>query len=188
MIINLITLATVKTYLGLSATTYDAALTAMIPIVSADVRRILNNQYDDYLVASFDETATDMEVSASTVYGVKTPRLPLPIGTVVYNTNLPDDTYIAGYDSVLQVYTLSATPDDAGTSIYSHINISMWSTISKMIWYRTQKLSTDMPTGKVDSKTMGPLSITYAKDEVNAKWDYPQALIDDLGTPYQRVG
>ena len=188
MIINLITLATVKTYLGLSATTYDANLTAMIPIVSADVRRILNNQYEEYLVADFDTTATDMEVSASTVYGVKTPRLPLPIGTVVYNTNLPDDTYIAGYDSVLQVYTLSATPDDEGSSVYAHINISQWPTISKMAWYRSQKLSTSMPGEKAIAKSMGPLSITYGADEINAKWDYPQALIDDLGTPYQRVG
>ena len=38
MTLNLMSLATVKVYLGLAVTTYDASITAMLPIVSADVR------------------------------------------------------------------------------------------------------------------------------------------------------
>ncbi len=51
MQLNLITLATVKTQLGIGDGTYDAEITAMIPIVSNDVRRILNTNYNDYISA-----------------------------------------------------------------------------------------------------------------------------------------
>ena len=187
MIINLITLATVKTYLGITDTSSDAAITAMIPIVSSDVRRILNTNYDSYVVGSFDTDSTTFSVNYRIgKSGYRVPCDILQVGTVVYNANLPDDTYISGYDPVTGNYTLSATPDDEGTYVYPHLVIGQWPTVSKMIQYRIDETNTTVCDDNVQSKTMGPVSVTYRV--INKTYNYPQELINDLGTPYASVG
>lgn len=194
MTLNLMSLATVKVYLGLAVTTYDASITAMLPIVSADVRRILNHQFDTYFPASFDETADTMTLSE---YNYKTNDVDylgreyltkpvIPLGTVVQHTNLPGDTYITDFAYSTGTYTLSGTPTDAGAYVYKTLNISQWPTIAKMIQYRINQLSTTVTDDNIQSKTLGPESVTYR--DVNSLYNYPQKYIDDLGTPYARVG
>ena len=185
MKLNLISLETVKAELGLSVTTNDDAISAMIPKVSADVRRILNTNYDKEHYAYFDtETATislgNYANNLSTSW---------PMGQVLESVNLPDDTYITGGDVNTGVYTLSATPTDEGDYVYPTVNISQWSAISKMIWYRISKLATnDINDKAVASESFGKISKTYSASEVNKRWNYPQALIDDLGSPFVKVG
>ena len=189
MTINLMALDTVKTYLGLTDTTYDAQITAMLPIVSADVRRILNTKFDQYIPCSFTDDSTNLVLTYYMGYYYPYQQKLLPVGTVVYHPDLPDDTYIQAYDPMSIQYTLSATPNDSGNYVYPTINIAQFPTISKMIYYRISKLSTDMPDEQIASKSMGVLSVNYAGNKgVNKKWDYPQQLIDDLGTPFARIG
>ena len=191
MTLNLMSLATVKVYLGLAVTTYDASITAMLPIVSADVRRILNHQFDTYYSAVFDENADTMTLSEynyGTVkdYGSYAVKPVIPLGTVVQHTYLPADTYITDFIYATGVYTLSGTPTDAGGYIYKTVNISQWPTISKMIMYRINQLSTTVTDDNIKSKSLGVTSVTYR--DINPQYNYPQKLIDDLGTPYARVG
>jgi hypothetical protein len=187
MIINLITLATVKTFLGITDTDSDASITAMIPIVSSDIRRILNANYDNYIVGSFDEDSTTLYVNYEIgKYGQAIPFNPIPVGTVVYHENLPADTYISAFTPTTGNYTLSATPDDAGTYVYPHLTISQWPTVSKMIQYKINGLNTTACDDEVKSKSMGGVSITYK--DINSKYDYPQKYITDLGVPFARVG
>ena len=192
MTLNLMSLATVKVYLGLTDTTYDASITAMLPIVSADVRRILNHQFDTYFAASFDETADTMTLSCynytsgceiSDNYQTKPV---LPLGTVVQHANLPDDTYITDFAYSTGTYTLSGTPTDAGAYVYKTLNISQWPTVSAMIKYRIDSISSTVCNDDVKSKSMMGVSVTYR--DINKQYNYPQKLINDLGAPYARVG
>ena len=191
MKLNLITLATVKTQLGISGTDDDTSITAMIPIVSSDVRRILNNNFDRYVVASFSSAAAtiDIDYNVTHRYDPYQSVEALPVGQVVYHPNISDDTYIESYNPLTGLYTLSETPTDSGDYIYPTLTIAQWSAVSKMIWYRIGKLvKTDVDDQKTSSESYGPVSKTYAESEINRRWNYPQSLIDDLGPSFARVG
>lgn len=191
MTLNLITLANVKIELGLSVTTYDVAITAMIPKVSSDVRRILNTGFSDYHYASFVSGVAEIKLADVSNYFREVNSI-IPIfrmGQVVYHPNIPADTYLTGYDPDTEIYTLSAAPTGDGDYIYATLNIAQWAAISKMIWYRIQHLvTTDTETKAVSSESYGPVSVTYTDKEINKQWNYPQVLIDDLGIPFARIG
>ena len=194
MTLNLIALATVKTELGIGDTSQDAAITAMIPKVSADVRRILNCQYDDFWSAQFEAASDQILIGSNVTLDrwasfSRTERTPMSLGTVITGEGIPDDTYLVSFDYETDYYTLSGDATADGTIITPTINISQWNAISKMIWYRIQKLTTsDVDTKKTSSESYGPVSITFADSEINKQWNYPQTLIDDLGTPFAEVG
>jgi len=192
MTLNLISLATVKTQLGITASTYDSALTALIPIVSADIRRILNYQFNRWYSCAFSSASKNIDLSIYTTRnrgdfsGIGESEI--NIGTVVTDTYLPVDTYIDSFDPISGLFTLSATPTGSGTTIYPTINIAQWPAISKMIWYKyTQQNTTSVSIQSVSSETFGPVSVTYSQNEINAKYNYPQKLIDDLGIPFARM-
>ena len=188
MTLNLITIENVKIELGLAVDTYDAQITAMIPRVSADVRRILNNNFDRYLSADFDTSADTIELyDVKDFYGGDT-RV-FDMGQVLSHPNLPEDIYIQSYDPDTDLYTLSDTPTGEGEYAYPTSNIAQWAAISKMIWYRIQKSTiTAAMEVQAKSKSIGPTSITYSDNEINKQYNYPQILIDDLGVPFSEVG
>lgn len=192
MILNLITKTTVKTQLGLTDTTYDDDITAAIPIVSSDVRRILNQDYEKYVLAVFDSSAATIDFGVvrqqrENIYDSK--PISYSLGQVVYHPNIPEDTYLQSFDPSNGLYTLSNTPTDSGDYVYPTVLLGQWPTISKMIWYRIGATGTsDVNSENLKSVSYGPVSKTYADSEINKQWNYPQKLIDDLGTPYARVG
>ncbi len=192
MILNLITLSTVKTQLGINSTTYDAQISAMIPVVSSDVRRILNCNFDIRYVAAFDSSAATIDFGVTSNifynanYGVD---LPFAVGQVVYHPNIAEDTYLTAYAPTTGLYTLSNTPTDLGDYIYPTVTIAQWPVISKMVWYKiSSQNTTSVNEEKLSSYTIGPVSKTYADSEINSKYNYPQTLIDDLGVPFAKVG
>ncbi len=175
--LNLITLDTVKTQLGISDTAQDTAITAMIPIVSADVRKILNCQFDRIFVAEYTDTETTLEA----LYG-------LPLGQVVYGDGLTADQYITGFNTTTLVYSLSSAATEDGIDINPTLNISQWPSVSKMIAYRIDTQTSSDTAQSVKSRSVAPLSVTFTDAEVNKQWNYPQKLIDDLGQPFVEVG
>lgn len=177
MTLNLITLTTVKTHLGITAATYDSPLTALIPVVSADIRKILNTQYDEYTVGTFTEEST------SALLGCET-----KLGQVLDSPYLAADTYVSSYNPLTGYYTLSAAASSNGNYYYPTVTIAQWPTIAAMIWYKY----TQQNTSKVDDRSItsigaGPTSISYSDKEINNKWRYPQRLISDLGTPFASI-
>jgi len=193
MNLNLISLASVKTQLGIASgtTTYDASITAMLPIVSSDIRRILNCGYDKYIAATFSNADATLSIYNSMTYNqfVNTTYDNLELGQVVYHTSIPDDTYLKSYNPDTGKYTLSATPTGTGSYVYPSIKLSMFPTIAKMIWYKFSKQNMTSSIAKgISSESYGPVSISYSDKEINKRYDYPQVLIDDLGTPYAKIG
>lgn len=204
MTINLISLETVKTQLGITDNSYDTQITNLIPMISCDIRRILNRNYDRYFFCSYANNSNEFIPT----YYQNTYRtnnhfggLPLDrygstrdlvinfpeikIGDVLQGKGLSVDTYITGYNPETSAYLLSNNTSESGTRLFPTINISMWRTISQMIWYRitsnAQTLATDR---QVKSKRVGPTSITYADSDINTQYNYPQKLINDLGIPF----
>lgn len=188
--LNLISLDEVKTQLGLAEATYNAAITAMIPIVSSDVRRILNTSYDKFVLAVFESGSTDIDFGiANQLYDGMYGAYTFELGQVVYHENLPEDTYLSALNPVSGVYTLSNAATGDGTYIMPTVKISMWPTIAKMIWYKIQKQSTSAAMEKATkSISYGAVSKSYSDAEINQKWNYPNNLIEDLGVPYASVG
>ncbi|MCP4726580.1 MAG: hypothetical protein GY863_16160 [bacterium] len=183
MKLDLITLATVKTQLGIADGTYDSEITAMIPIVSSDVRRILGTNYDQ-------EYGCYITINEATLnLGTYNVEPLLPMGQVIYNPNIPDDTYLESYDPDTGKYTMSSTATDTDYYIYPTVLVTQWPAISKMIWYRIDKQSTSSVSDEtLKSYSVGPISKTYADSEINKQYNYPEVLIKDLGVPFTLVG
>lgn len=187
MILNLISLDTVKAHLGINETTYNTAITTIIPIVSSDIRRILNNNFNNYITASFSSGSTAIILYQEELNSQFSPKYEM--GQVIYHPNLPVDTYLQSYNPGTGFYILSVSATGAGDYIYPTITIAMWPAISKMIWYKYTKQNVTAASEKnVTSESYGPVSVQYAQNEINSQWDYPQKLIDDLGVPFARVG
>jgi len=196
MILNLITRASIKTYLGITATTWDSAIDALIPVVSSDVRRILNNDFNGYMYAIFDSssaylTAGDyrkievVDGKSLTSYIMSS----LQVGQVVYHANIPEGTYITAADPETGIYTLSATPTGAGTYICPSVLVSQLPTIAKMVWYKLKTQNTTSAfTEKLSSISYGSVSKAFADSEINRQYNYPQTLINDLGCRNARIG
>lgn len=190
--LNLISRAKVKQQLGTTDSLYDGQIDAMIPIVSSDVRRILNNSFNKYVLAVFTLGSTDIDfgVINSNFYqeGDYIPSV-YDEGQVIYSAGLPDDTYLSSIDPITGIYTLSAAATADGTYVVPTIKISQWPAISKMIWYRIMRMNTDsVGKRKVSAESYGGISKSYAQSELNSQYDYPQILIDDLGPAYAKVG
>lgn len=177
MKLDLITLATVKTQLGITDSTYDSDITAMIPIVSNDVRVIMNTNYDEYVLA----TVTS---GSAVISSFKK----LDLGQVVYSPAIPDDTYVKSYDPDTGLYTLSASATDDGYYIYITIQMRQWPAISSMIMYKIGNQTVSAATSKsLKAVKYGNVSKTFAEDEINTMYGYPNTYVLSLGIPYQRV-
>ena len=191
MILNLMTSATIKTQLGIAAidTTYDAAITAMIPIVSNDIRRILNCNYDNYVYATLTNGSDEMVLNTGYYSVIDIPQEVYNMGQVVYSPALPADTYIESFDPISLVYTLSADATAAGTYIYPTLGIGQWPAVAKMIFYKIGKQTTSAATATTyKSVKYGNVSKTFSDSEINKKYDYPTVYLNELGAPYAKVG
>lgn len=200
---NLITLDTCKALLNVSSTEYDSIFEMMIPIVSADVRRILNNDFNEPVDCDITSGSNVIE----NIYDVNATYDSLPsekrfarygflndvklnnglnIGRVIVSDSFPDGTYITAYDEYNAQVTVSNEATSDGDQLITSVSIAMLPTIAKMVWYKVGQINTNAITPEVASKSMGGVSVSYVTN-VNKKWGYPQQLINDLGTPIARV-
>lgn len=164
--LDLMSLEKVKDILGIVDGSGDARLETFIPIVSADVREILNDPMDKSYNCLIKGRALETWPN-------------LPLGQVVVSEGLPPDTYITAKDN--GEYTLSA--EGVGDRITPTINIRQWQAIARMVFYRSSLPA--KASDKVQSKSMGPVSVSFSLN-INKRWNYPQELIDDLGYPRLR--
>lgn len=178
----MITLATVKTLLNITTTDYDAQLTLLIPMVENDVRRILNNQFNEKVDCTFESGSTTI----TNIWNLKLTN-PIEIGRVLQHPNIPDETYITAFDKENGVATLSQATTGEGTYVISSINYGMVIPIAKMAGFKLNGMTKQVCDGEIASKTIGPVSVSYVQ-HVDKKWGYPIDILRDLGTPIQRVG
>jgi len=192
----MITLATVKTLLNITTTDYDAQLTMLLPMVENDVRRILNNQFNEKVDCEFESGSTtitniwNLKSAYNERYfvaGVKKLTNPIEIGRVLTHPNIPDETYITAYDEENGIATISQATTGAGDYVISSIAYGMFVPIARMAGYKLNGMTKQVCDGEIASKTIGPVSVSYVQ-HVDKKWGYPMDILRDLGTPIQRVG
>ena len=179
----MITLATVKTLLNITTTDYDARLTLLMPMVENDVRRILNNQFNERVDCEFENGSTTI----SNLWNL--PRLtnPIEIGRIIQHPNIPEETYITAYDEENGIATISQATTGDGDYVISSITYGMFIPIAKMAGFKLNGMTKQVCDGEIASKTIGPVSVSYVQ-HVDKKWGYPMDILRDLGTPIQRVG
>lgn len=194
----MIKLDTVKTLLNITTTDYDIQLAMLIPMVENDVRRILNNQFNERVDCSFESGATTISNlwnlrSAQTERYFQYPytpnRLtnPIEIGRILTHPNIPEETYITAYDEEEGIATISQETTGEGDYVISSITYGMLIPIAKMLGFKLNGMSKQVPDGEIASKTIGPVSISYVQ-HIDKRWGYPMDILRDLGTPIQRVG
>jgi hypothetical protein len=176
----MISLSKVKELLGITTTTYDTQITALLPIVKADVKRILNHNFHERIWATIVDGESDF------VYAQRPLDNPIEFGRVIEGIGIPDDTYITDYDSDEDVAYCNNSFNDSTDRIYTSISIAQWQAIAKMVWFRIQGSSTKVKEN-LSAKSIGDVSVTFDTTRMNKLYGYPQSIIDDLGTPFQRV-
>ena len=180
----MISLATVKVFLGLTDGTYDAEITAMIPIAEAKYREIAGSDFNNYFPASYYSSETTIQLGAG--FNFDTPNMDSPVyvmrfGDIVTGNGIPDETYITAIDKLNGQITLSDTTTDTGAAVYVTTNISYRPVISELIWYLIGRQDTTAIDEKgVDSKSYGPVSLKYAKGETNTYYGVPQKIVDAI--------
>ena len=190
---------TAKTLLNITTTDYDAQLNMLLPMVENDVRRILNNQFNEKVDCEFGLGSTTIanlwnlrSAQADRYFQYTTSKLtnPVEIGRILQHPNIPEETYITAYDEENGVATISQTTTGSGTYVISSINYGMLIPIAKMLGFKLAGMSASFNStcfGEVASKTMLGVSVSYVQ-HIDKKWGYPMDIIRDLGTPIQRVG
>ena len=176
----MISLTKVKELLGINVTTYDTQITALLPVVEADVKRILNHGFHERVWATIVEGESDF------VYAERPLDNPIEFGRVIEGTGIPDDTYIIDYDADADVAYCNKEFTGSSDKIFTSISIAQWQAIAKMVWFRIQGTSTKVKEN-LSAKSIGDVSVTFDTTRMNKLYGYPQSIIDDLGTPFQRV-
>ncbi len=180
MKLDLITKETIKTQLGITDTIYDSLISSMIPIVSSDIRRILSYNFDIYMGAMITNGSDEIYISSVR---------PVEMGQVLHSPALSDDTYVKEYDMTSGKYKISSVAIADGTYVYPTINISMWPSISKMLCYKCEKMTTGAAKEEMlRMVTFGNVRKDFAESEINKFYDYPSIFIKDLGRPFVTMG
>ena len=180
-------LETAKTLLNITTTDYDAQLTMLLPMVENDVRRILNNQFNEKVDCKFESGSTTI----TNLWNLRSSQTeltnPVEIGRILQHPNIPDETYITAYDEENGIATISQATTGAGDYVITSITYGMLIPIAKMLGFKMNGMTTNVCNGELASKTMLGVSVSYVQ-HVDKKWGYPMDILRDLGTPIQRVG
>lgn len=176
----LITTAQVKTILGISASTYDTQITALIPYVQADVIQICNPGYtkDEYIYVNgitFAFTNTDPDTITDSDSGFVDAGFEAGHDIVVEGSQSNDGQYgvATAAAGVLTLDTSDVLTTEAAGE-YVTVTRIKWEKsnllyVAQMIWYRI-KHAKDF---SITSESLSRYSVTYA-DVVAG---YPKSII-----------
>lgn len=176
---SVITLSQVKTYLGISDTSQDTAISAMIPIIDAKVKLICGSNFHKQLYCQTTADSPNVIIYGDDVtFNYQTNPTPdvrlllseLQSGTTITGDGIPDDSYITEvyYEGGLYEYTytpyfvLNAKATESSNSVYLYagINIAYHPVIAKGIQWLINQQTTDISDGLWTSRSVGPLSVS----------------------------
>jgi hypothetical protein len=186
---KVITLAQIKTQLGITGTDLDAAITAVLPAVDAKVKEITGRRWNMQISALLDGTKYVEVYSVGTdpftdAYPVSTRSIGvnwtrdnvfqyLAPGQMISGDGIPDGAYIDELYDIRRtvggkLYSgpsidLSAAATASGTiDAIVGMNIAYHGVIAKLAYWMLDQQSTETPQGTIASKSLGDISISYS--------------------------
>lgn len=204
---NVITLEQVKAQLGITGPTYDAQITAKLPIIDAKVKAICKNNFNLRFAA--DLTSGETECTAYPLYktrdnypsGINNYAITrdisksLEVGMQVEGDNIPSGAYIESfyksgstdilgtvYDMVYLTLSEAATDDGEGVYITGGISIAYLDVIAKGVQWMINKTSQSIDDSNWSSRSVGPLSVTKssANEKIDGKSGMPAWFVRGL--------
>jgi len=185
----IITLAQVKTALGITTTDHDAAITAVLPLVDAKVKEITRRNWTLQLKATIDGT-TNAEIrtvgtdpfldaypatsrSVGVNWSVDSVHEHLHAGDSITGDGIPDDTFITDVYSIRRtvggktyaapsVVLSNAATATGSVDVVVGFNRAYFPTVAKLAWWMIGDQATDTPAGSVASKSLGDISVSYS--------------------------
>lgn len=174
---TVITKAQVKSILGITATDYDAAITAAIPRIDSIVKRITKNRFNMQLLCDTAAGSADVIVVESYAYnGVKTfDGVGLSLSDVVTNgqqvegTGIPAGAFVTDvFSNGLPTLRLSAACTATGQAVVmTGIPTDLQTVIAQGIWYIISGDKTKATDESWTSRSMGPLSVSRGSGDAN---------------------
>jgi hypothetical protein len=206
----IITLSEVKVLLGISDSSYDTAITAILPFVDAKVKQITRRNWSDRVALDIANGETEALIKPLDTATVRLPRSGnsnvgnrydldimtefVQVGQSIAGTGVPDGTYIADviqddYDLLDRQYEehryieLSNAATATGSIVATiGMNIAYLPIVAKLAWWMIQGQSTDTPSGSVASKSLGDISVSYSQTgaELDGRFGVPQWAVRGL--------
>lgn len=171
---TVITSAQVKTLLGITASTYDAAIALKIPIIDSLVKRLTRNRYSYQVNGSIVTNSKTLTVSTIYSYagilldpyvdGITINDI-LVCGQQIEGTGIASGSYITDMSSfgclATPTITLSANATATGSVVaLTGIPIDLQQVIAKGIWFMIDNDSTVLKDDTWISRRMGNMSVT----------------------------
>ena len=201
---RVITLEQVKAQLGITDNSLDASITAKLPIIDAKVKMITNNKYNMQVTTQLttgSQIATISSINGNNLYwgdnyngngyAIEDLGEYLQIGDQIEGDGITADSYIeelyyngqfvtiGGTQYTVPAIKLSAVATDNGLQeSFVGINIGYHDIIAKGVQYLITGTSTKLPLNKIKSKSLPPLSVTFADSTVDKKTGMPEWFVE----------
>lgn len=183
--VPIMTVDQVRTYLQTTSTEYNLDMVNFLDIVDSDVKEITNSQWRIDLTAdTLTSTGALDNVGFENEYDLYDN---LSIGSVIISTtgtSLSTDVTITDWTSEDDEIVASSTPSSTGTTIKfsaSSFPKGKKAIAAKMVLYHIVSSSTGEALNDIiQSKSLGPASVTYAEGNYVLADGYPSKLIEGL--------
>jgi hypothetical protein len=178
---QVITAAEVKTLLGLTGTTYDAAIALKIPIIDSTVKRLTKNKYHMRIVGTI--TTDSDSLSIARVYNYRGDIFNslydngwsideiLTVGQMIEGEGIPAGAFIQDIDvdsvldTIVPSITMSADATATGAvTVTTGIPHDLKQIIAKGIWWLMDNDSTVIKDDTWTSRSLGPASVSRGAD------------------------
>jgi hypothetical protein len=182
-----LTLAIVKTELGIADGTYDAAITAKIPQAEARFRQVAGYDFNHVFVPEYNTGSDEITIPA----GPNSIINDINYGDIILSPNHPDGTYIIQNFKIPVTgtfgtyYTLKLSQNATATSTEAETvlcyNISHYPVLSQIVWYMIDEQDVDKVGEKgVASKRIGPVSTSYGPADINQTYGLPNKIVQQV--------
>lgn len=196
---RVITRDQVKAQLGITDSSLDASIDLKLPIIDAKVKQISNNKFNFQINANL---TSGSDIATISSLGLPTSNWRwkfddieeyIYIGDQIEGDGIPADSYISelyyngSYVTLNNIqYTvpaikLSANAIEGGIKeLFVGINIGYHDIIAKGVQYLITGTSQSLPQNRLKSKSLPPLSVTYADSTVNKTYGMPNWFVEAL--------
>lgn len=207
---RVITRDQVKAQLGISDSSLDAQIDAKLPIIDAKVKQITGNKFNMQLSATLTNGSSIAEIQTSNsfpyeythrhgrgrqrvLYKIEDIAEYVTVGDQISGEGIPIETHveeiyyngsyvtISGKQYNIPTILMSNNATTDGLSeMFLGINIGYHDIIAKGVQYLITGTSQSLPQNRLKSKSLPPLSVTYANDKIDPKTGMPDWFVSAL--------